>query len=276
MLAEPFESADSPEYNPSRITWQSEWRLIRRCFASPEGVAGTLGILMAIGMWLTYGRRPGLEVKHELTYLGAHVAALVLLPMLLARLALRIPLREQNLTLGRPLIWGPYILVFGALVAPAVWLAAGGMATVHAWLGRGVASDPSAAFLSFYPYWPGARLSAENFLLHQLVMFVVIFANEYFFRGFMLSAAARRMPPSAAIVFQMIPYAMGHAGKVPQEFVSSVFAGLALGVMAWRGKSVWPCVFLHWPCGVALDVAAAPEVAAEAGQLLLGWIGLGG
>lgn len=235
----------------------ADLQLAARCFISPSGAAGTIGILIAICMWVTYGRRPGPEVGDELVYLSAHVVALVLIPFLIARFGFGLTLREQGLGLGEPRRWIVYVLAFGAIVAPAIWLA-----------------TRRAEFHGFYPYWTAARQSPECFLLHQAVMVVVILANEYFFRGFMLNLAAKEMPVSAAIVFQMIPYAMGHAGKVPTEFAASVFAGLALGITAWRGRSVWPCVLLHYPCSLAIDIAAAPGTAVQAGRMLLGWMGV--
>jgi membrane protease YdiL (CAAX protease family) len=250
----------SPEKSPPEERGiLADLRLMAQCFVSPVGAAGTVGITLAIGMWLTYGRRPGFELHDEMRYLGAHLLAMVLVPVLIARIGFRMPLREQGLGLGEPRRWLPYVLLFGAIVAPGIWLA-----------------TRSAEFHGYYPYWPSARHNPQNFLIHQGVMVCVIFANEYFFRGYMLNMAAKSMPPAAAIVFQMVPYAMGHAGKVPVEFFGSIFAGLALGVTAWRGRSVWPCLLLHYPCSLIVDVAAAPVAAREAGALILSALGLGG
>lgn len=259
MAEMPPEVTDTVDDDEGDGGARHDLQLALRCFISPAGAAGTIGLLLAITMWVTYGRRPGFEVSHEIIYLLAHLIALVLLPMMIARWGFRLSLRDQGLGLGNPRRWILYVLVFGTIVAPGIWFA-----------------TRRADFQGFYPYWAAARHSPEYFLLHQAVMLAVIFANEFFFRGFMLNLAAKEMPAHAAIVFQMIPYAMGHAGKVPTEFLASVFAGLALGVTAWRGRSVWPCVLLHYPCSLIVDVAAAPEMAAEAWRLLLSGVGLAG
>jgi membrane protease YdiL (CAAX protease family) len=197
-------------------------------------------------MWRTYGGRPGLGVNYELRYLAAHAVGLVLIPLAVALIGFRAYPRELGLGLGRPRVWWPYIALAAALVAPAIWFA-----------------SRRPGFHNFYPYWPGARESPGNFLLHEAVMAVVIFANEFFFRGYMFTLARRDMPAAAAIVFQMVPYALAHAAKPLEEFASSVLAGLALGLVAWRGRSIWPGAILHIVCATTIDIASVPDIARE-------------
>lgn len=255
---EPEVGATEDPHGPDRLDLRTELRLAAQCFWSPEGIAGTIAVLVSVVMWLRFARRPQGEVSSEIRYWVSHATGLVLIPLLLALFGLRMKPRELGLGFGRIRVWGPLIGVCAVVVLPAIW-----------WAGR------QGDFRAFYPLWDGARVSPGNFLLHQLVMFTVIFANEFFFRGFMVNAFAKRMPPSAAIVCAMIPYAWGHAAKPPAEFVSSVLAGLGLGIVVWRGKSIWPGVVLHCVVSLTIDCFGAPQMAAQVPRWLLGLVGIG-
>jgi len=242
-----------------RLNLGRELRLARDCLLTPEGLSGSVGVLLVMLLWATWGRRPGSRPVDDVLYGAAHLIVMILLPLLCGLFALRLSPRDLGLTFGRPRVWLPIVLVFGAIVAPFIY-----------------AATHNSHFMQFYPFWSSARLKPEYFLLHQAVMFCVLFANEFFFRGFMLASALRRMPASAAIVFQMMPYAVGHAGKLPQEYVLSLVAGLGLGIMSYRGKSIWPGFMLHFVCALVVDTAAVPEVAREVPSAVLRLIGLSG
>lgn len=242
-----------------RLNLRRELRLAKDCVLTPEGLSGSIGVLLVMLLWATWGRKPGLRPAEDLIYGAAHIVVMVLLPLLCGLFVLRLTPRDLGVTFGRPRVWLPIVLVFGALVAPFIY-----------------AATHNSMFMQFYPFWPGARLKPEYFFLHQAVMFCVLFANEFFFRGFMLASALRRMPASAAIVFQMMPYAVGHGGKLPQEFILSLVAGLGLGIMSYRGKSIWPGFMLHFLCALVVDVAAVPEIARQVPTAVLRLTGLSG
>lgn len=238
---------------------RSELAFVFRCVFSTEGLAGTIGVLLAISLWSSkFGRRPDAKFDSELAYMLAHLVMFLIIPVATARITLRMAPEDMGLGGGKPRVWIPYLLCFAAVVAPFIWY-----------------GTRRPEFLAYYPLWVTARQSPEDFMFHQGVMFFVMLANEFFFRGFMLFVLARRMSPTAAIVFQMIPYAMAHAAKPPLEYFASVFAGLALGCMAWRGRSIWPGVWLHWLCAMWIDASAAPDAATRVPRALLGLLGLG-
>jgi len=74
---------------------------------------------------------------------------------------------------------------------------------------------------------------------------------EFFFRGFLLFALARTIG-AFSIFVMIVPYAMIHFGKPPAECVGSVIAGVALGTIALRTRSIYGGVFVH--CGVAFSM----------------------
>ena len=80
-----------------------------------------------------------------------------------------------------------------------------------------------------------------------------MFGWEFFFRGFM-TCGMEKYFGLWAILIQTIPFTLLHAGKPIEETVSSFFAGLALGLLAYYGKSFLPCFILHGWVSVMFDV----------------------
>ncbi|MCX7598060.1 MAG: CPBP family intramembrane metalloprotease, partial [Armatimonadetes bacterium] len=63
----------------------------------------------------------------------------------------------------------------------------------------------------------------------------------------------RRYPPALAIAAQTLPFVLMHLPKPPVEAFSSVVAGVALGTMAYRGRSMLGTWLLHFSCAALLD-----------------------
>ena len=63
--------------------------------------------------------------------------------------------------------------------------------------------------------------------------FLDLFGWEFFFRGFILFAYARRYGPDA-LWLQAVPFALAHIGKPEVETFSTIFGGFAFGWVAYR------------------------------------------
>ena len=68
---------------------------------------------------------------------------------------------------------------------------------------------------------------------------------EFFFRGFILFAYARRFGPDA-LWLQAVPFALAHIGKPEIETLSTIFGGFAFGWLAYRTRSFVYPFLLHW------------------------------
>jgi len=107
------------------------------------------------------------------------------------------------------------------------------------------------SFLSSYPFYQvtkGESLYAQ-FLVWELFYFMQFFAIEFFFRGFILHGTKHRFG-FYAIFVMMIPYCMIHFGKPIVETIAAIIAGIILGILSLKSKSIWLGVALH--CSVAL------------------------
>ncbi len=75
--------------------------------------------------------------------------------------------------------------------------------------------------------------------------FLDLFGWEFFFRGFILFAYARKFGPEA-LWLQAVPFALAHIGKPEIETLSTIFGGFAFGWVAWRTRSFVYPFLIHW------------------------------
>ena len=52
----------------------------------------------------------------------------------------------------------------------------------------------------------------------------------------------------------IIPYCMLHFQKTGSESLGAIIAGILLGGLAMRYKSIWGGVFLHWLVAISMDI----------------------
>ncbi len=171
-------------------------------------------------------------------WFGINFAVLFAVPALIVRLAWRRPLRAYGLGRGRQEVWGRYLVVYLALMIPLVLI---------------ISRNPQ--FQMYYPRAMMARHGFGGFVLSSLGWLVYFFAWEWFFRGFLLFSLAPRYGGGIAILIQTIPFAMMHYPKPEAEAWSSIACGLALGLMAFRGRSFVGCWLLHWSVQVLMDLS---------------------
>jgi membrane protease YdiL (CAAX protease family) len=106
----------------------------------------------------------------------------------------------------------------------------------------------------FYNLQSGEHLY-PNFWLWEAMYFVQFVGVEFFFRGFMLHGTKRRLG-FYSIIFMVVPYCMIHFGKPMAETVAAIVAGLALGLLSLKSKSIVPGILIHYSVAIAMDFAA--------------------
>lgn len=88
--------------------------------------------------------------------------------------------------------------------------------------------------------------SIDGWRLLAMIISVGVFtpiAEETFFRGLVTSLYVRRLKIPIAILFSAVLFAVAH-GQINVGIDTLIF-GIALGVLAWRTKSVYPAIGLH-------------------------------
>ena len=164
----------------------------------------------------------------------------ILVPALVARRWLGKGLADYGVQRMEPGGWRPY-LILAAVGVPALTLA--------------TAILPG--FPDTYPlYRPDPdqwRLS--NIIVYELLYGVQFVAVEFFFRG-VLVIGLSRMIGYRSVFVAMIPYAMIHVYKPIPEAFAAIVAGLILGTLALRSKSIWGGVLLHVAVAWSTDLVA--------------------
>jgi len=110
-------------------------------------------------------------------------------------------------------------------------------------------------FLNYYPFYKLASRSWFDLLAWEGIYFIQFFALEFYFRGFLLSTLKRTMG-SAAIFAIAVPYCMIHFGKPYLEANGAIIAGIVLGSLAMRTKSVYAAFLVHITVAGLMDYYA--------------------
>lgn len=109
-------------------------------------------------------------------------------------------------------------------------------------------------FQSIYPFYRMARRSVGEFVIFEIFYIFQFFSLEFFFRGFLLFGPAKRLG-FYAIPVMLVPYAMIHfSGKPFMETLGAVVAGLVLGTLALRTRSIWCGVLIHGSVALSMDL----------------------
>jgi membrane protease YdiL (CAAX protease family) len=113
----------------------------------------------------------------------------------------------------------------------------------------------SPSFTAFYPMYGQAGRSWADLLMWEGMYAGQFIALEFFFRGFLVGGLGRHMGIFAVPV-AVLPYMMLHFSKLLPEAAASVVAGLVLGYLAWKTKSIWGGVCVHCAVAMTMDLLA--------------------
>jgi membrane protease YdiL (CAAX protease family) len=181
---------------------------------------------------------------HSLARLSWWVAVCVTtyfaLPALLLRLGLHERLRDYGIKPHGALAGWPVYVAMLAIMVPLV-----------AWM------SGNARFQETYPFYelaPGEPLWPA-FWCWEAMYALQFFALEFFFRGFLLHGTKQRFG-AYSIPVMVVPYCMIHFHKPMPEAFASIVAGLALGYMSLRTRSIWLGAAIHVTVALSMDCAS--------------------
>jgi len=167
--------------------------------------------------------------------------AYFLIPAVLTRFVLGHRLSEFGLSFRGIRRHLPLYLFLYLCVLPLVWLA-----------------SRQPEFLLTYPFADSAREGLRELLIWELLYGLQFFSLEFFFRGFMVFGLEKKFGLSAVVVMT-VPYCMLHFHKPMPESIGAIFAGLILGVVALRTRSIFGGVMIHWAVAITMDVMAITQ-----------------
>jgi membrane protease YdiL (CAAX protease family) len=196
----------------------SERQLLRALYrARPALYSGEWAPLIELSAWI-----------------AIRLIGFFVLPWILLR-ALGQRLRDHGLSRLPPL--SPYLALF-ALVLPAIVLA-----------------SLRPEFVRYYPFYRLAGRSWLDLASWELLYAAHFVALEFFFRGFWLTALRAQLG-SQAVYVALVPYCMIHFSKPLLEVVAAIPAGIVLGLLAMRARSIWGGALLHVAVAWTMDALA--------------------
>lgn len=167
---------------------------------------------------------------------GARVLGYVLVPIVFWKLLFR----EDNLLDFGLRVRGffSHIWIYAALLAfivPVMLL---------------VAQQPD--FGTYYPFYKLSSRSWFDFLAWEIMYYTQFFALEFFFRGWMVGALRGTLGASAIFVMA-VPYCMIHYGKPYLEAHGAIVAGVVLGSLSMKTRSIYAGFLVHVGVAAGMD-----------------------
>jgi membrane protease YdiL (CAAX protease family) len=184
------------------------------------------------------GRDSYFDLKAFAWWSGWRVLGYVIIPILAILCMPGQRLRDYHISLRGFVrhLW-IYLLMF-ALILPAV-----------------IEASMTASFRHTYPFYRLANRSQLDLWTWEALYAAQFISLEFFFRGFLLQGLRKAMGANAIFVM-IVPYCMIHYGKPLPETLGAIGAGVILGTLAMRTRSIWGGVLIHIGVAVTMDVLA--------------------
>lgn len=181
------------------------------------------------------------ELAALLAFAGGCVFWYCVPAVLLIKLAFREQVRDYGVKLaGWSSGWKIY-LVFVAVMVPLVYF-----------------FSAESHFQKAYPFYRGWSPTEDGWgrlLMWEAAYALQFVALEFFFRGFMVHGLKHRFGVYSVFVMT-VPYCMIHFQKPLPECVASIIAGVALGLMSLKTRSVWLGAALHISVAWGMDTCS--------------------
>ncbi|HEY5949641.1 MAG TPA: type II CAAX endopeptidase family protein [Kofleriaceae bacterium] len=181
---------------------------------------------------------PYFELKGFAWWSSWRVIGYVIMPLVTIALMRGERIRDYHVSLKgfTKHLW-IYVLLF-TLITPAVMVA-----------------STTPAFRHTYPFYRLANRSYFDLWTWEAFYAAQFVSLEMFFRGFLLNGLRRAFGANAIFVM-IVPYCMIHYGKPMPETLGAIGAGIILGTLAMRTKSIWGGVLIHIGVAMTMDVLA--------------------
>jgi uncharacterized protein len=164
----------------------------------------------------------------------------LLIPILVIKLVFKEKLKDYGLRTGNLL--KDYKLYLGMLLimVPLVWY-----------------FSRTDGFQYRYPFYrlTSAEQLWPNFWVWQILYLFQFFCLEFFFRGFIVHGLKRRFGYYSVFIMA-IPYCMIHFGKPMPETIAAIIAGIILGTLSLKSRTIWMGVIIHYSVAIAMDFSA--------------------
>lgn len=184
------------------------------------------------------------QANHQLFSLAYWVFIILIfyfiVPLIIIKLVFREKLSDYGFTKGNVFHEYRIFLLFFIIMIPIILI----FSTTDSFQMR----YPFYRLSDKEPLWP-------NFYIWQLLYFFQFIALEFFFRGFMVHGLKKQFG-YYSIFIMTIPYCMIHFGKPFPETMAAIIAGIILGTLSLKSRSIWMGVAIHYIVALSMDLSA--------------------
>jgi uncharacterized protein len=174
-------------------------------------------------------------IEYLYWFIGDFITFFVL-PVLIIRIFFKEKCSGYGFQIGDYKVGLKITLIFILIMLPLIWFA-----------------SASNTFANVYPHLNSARDSWSVFIIYEIGLLIYMIAWEFIWRGYMLFGLYEKFG-FYSLFIQMIPFVILHNGKPMLETFGSILAGLALGILALRTKSIYYCVIAHMSVMFSIDL----------------------
>jgi uncharacterized protein len=182
----------------------------------------------------------GTGVFHQkIWWVSIIVFMYLIIPVLIIKLIFKQPLSDYGLRFKNIHKDYPLYVLMLLIMFPVVYFA-----------------STTPAFQDRYPLFkPVTESMFSLFFWWQIAYFIQFIAVEFFFRGFILHGLKSRFG-FYSIFISMVPYCMVHFGKPFGETIAAIFAGVILGTLSLKSRSIILGIMIHYSIALMMDVFA--------------------
>lgn len=234
----------------SHSSFRSDWRLLRQ-YREFKPLLLLLSVAVILTLQRYYGTlgymqkmlKPHLgseaaELWSGIGWCGLIIIVYAFLPMIMIKFVFKENIRDYGLSIrGLKHHWKPYFVLF-VVIFPIVFMA-----------------SRTAAFQQMYPFIKPIAYSLGAFVLWELAYGLQFFAVEFLFRGYMLFGLEKKFG-WYCLPIMTVPYCMIHFGKPMGESLGAILAGLLMGYLALKSRSIYGGALLHWLVALSMDALA--------------------
>jgi hypothetical protein len=184
------------------------------------------------------------NVNQQLFSLGYWVFIILIFYFLLPILIIKVVLKEKTTDYGLKVgnlfkDYNIYLLFFVIMIPVILFFST---------------TDSFQARYPFYRMVKGEPLY-PNFWIWQLLYFFQFIGVEFFFRGFLVHGFKKQFGYYSVFIMT-IPYCMIHFGKPFPETIAAIIAGIVLGTLSLKSRTIWMGVLIHYSVALTMDLSA--------------------
>jgi membrane protease YdiL (CAAX protease family) len=171
---------------------------------------------------------------------GTIIFVYFVVPAMITRFIFKMKLSDMGLKLSGSMQGWPLYVIMLCVMIPIVIMVSG-----------------TDSFQARYPFYKMARGESmwPNFIIWEVMYFIQFASLEFFFRGF-ITLGTRKSFGYMSIFVMMVPYCMIHFGKPMPETIGAIIAGIVLGTLALKSRSVILGIMIHYSVAITMDLMA--------------------